>query len=134
MVDRVSLEWVRGEIDETVRRAQAALEAFAINPTEVANLDLCMRNLREVRGPIKMLGLNIAADLLDEMSVTVKSLKNEPPTEMAGHPAVDALMNAVLVLPNYLSLLATGTGEHGGILFPYVKDLSEARRAPPVSM
>jgi len=55
--DSLSLQWVRGEIQETLKQSQQALEAFAENREDHSRLRFCLNHLHQVHGTLKMVEL-----------------------------------------------------------------------------
>ena len=48
--DYIALEWVKGEIQETLNQAQIALEEFAEKPADESALTICRGALHQVHG------------------------------------------------------------------------------------
>jgi len=63
MVDRhdyVALEWVKGEIADTLKQARAALDAFAEDASEQA-LAQCLEGIHQVHGALQMVSATSSA-------------------------------------------------------------------------
>ncbi|MBS3804289.1 MAG: Hpt domain-containing protein, partial [Oleiphilaceae bacterium] len=65
--DSIALDWVRGEIQETLAQSQQSLEAYANNRDDTARLRFCLNYLHQVHGSLQMVELHGAAMLTEEM-------------------------------------------------------------------
>ena len=63
----VALDWVRGEIEETLNQTQEALEGYIENPEDVTRLQFCVTYLHQVVGTLKMIEAHGASLLSEEM-------------------------------------------------------------------
>ena len=52
--DYVALEWVKGEIAETLKQARQALEEFVENPEDSTRLRFCLTYVHQVHGTLQM--------------------------------------------------------------------------------
>ena len=77
--DSLSLHWVRGEIQETLRQSQHALEAFAENREDLAQLRFCLNHLHQVHGTLRMVQLEGASLVAAEMEALAEALLNHEP-------------------------------------------------------
>ncbi|RMF19929.1 MAG: Hpt domain-containing protein, partial [Gammaproteobacteria bacterium] len=98
--DYVALEWVRGELDDTLKQAQQALEAYADNMEDSSRLRFCLNYLHQVHGTLQMVEFYGAALLAEEMEKLADAMLQG---EVA-HPeeCIEVLMRGILQLPNYL--------------------------------
>lgn len=65
--DSIALDWVRGEIEQTLTQSQQALEAYVENREDTARLRFCLNYLHQVNGTLQMVELQGAALLTEEM-------------------------------------------------------------------
>ena len=65
--DYIALEWVKGEIEETLQQAQQALEAYVENPQDNSRLKFCLSYLHQIHGTLQMVEFYGAALLAEEM-------------------------------------------------------------------
>ncbi|MFC4257989.1 Hpt domain-containing protein [Marinobacter lacisalsi] len=123
--DSIALDWVRGEIEQTLRQGQQALEAYVENRDDTARLRFCLNYLHQVNGTLQMVELQGAALLTEEMEKLTQSvLKNEVDSP---DQAVDILMEAILRLPRYLEGLRSSADDLPLTLLPLLNDLRAAR-------
>jgi chemosensory pili system protein ChpA (sensor histidine kinase/response regulator) len=67
----LALDWVKSEIEETLKQAQQALEAYIANPHDVAKLRFCLAYLHQIFGTLQMVEFYGAAMLAEEMEKLV---------------------------------------------------------------
>ena len=123
--DSIALDWVRGEIQDTLTQGQHALEAYVENRDDTARLRFCLNYLHQVHGTLQMVELYGAALLTEEMEKLTQAVLNE--TVASTDEAVDVLMQAILQLPQYLEHLATSRDDFPMVLLPLLNDLRAAR-------
>lgn len=114
--DSIALDWVRGEIQDTLTQGQHALEAYVENRDDTARLRFCLNYLHQVHGTLQMVELYGAALLTEEMEKLTQAVLNE--TVASVDDAVDVLMQAILQLPQYLEHLASSKDDFPMVLLP----------------
>ena len=72
--DYVALEWVKGEIAETLKQARQALEAFVENPQDATRMRFCQTYVHQVHGTLQMVEFYGAALLAEEMEQLTQAL------------------------------------------------------------
>jgi len=123
--DSIALDWVRGEIQDTLTQGQHALEAYVDNRDDTARLRFCLNYLHQVHGTLQMVELYGAALLTEEMEKLTQAVLNETVTNV--DEAVDVLMQAILQLPQYLEHLGSSRDDFPMVLLPLLNDLRAAR-------
>ncbi|MAL98807.1 MAG: hybrid sensor histidine kinase/response regulator [Alteromonadaceae bacterium] len=123
--DSIALEWVRGEIQETLKQGQHALEAFVDNRDDTARLRFCLNYLHQVSGTLQMVELLGAALLTEEMEKVAKAMLND--TVVDQDDAIAVLMQAMLQLPQYLEQLHSAQDDFPLVLLPLLNDLRATR-------
>ena len=123
--DYVALEWVRGEIEDTLKQAQQALEAYADNMEDSSRLRFCLNYLHQVHGTLQMVEFYGAALLAEEMEKLATAMLNNA----VAHPeeCVEVLMRGILQLPNYLERLQSSHRDMPVVLLPLLNDLRASR-------
>ncbi len=124
-IDPGALGWVRGELEETLKQARQALEAYVEDPGDTAQLQFCASYLHQVRGTLQMLELYGAAMLAEEMEHLVRALLEERISQR--EDAYEVLMRALLQLPDYLERLRSGGRDLPVLLLPILNDLRATR-------
>ncbi|NVD35691.1 hybrid sensor histidine kinase/response regulator [Marinobacter lutaoensis] len=123
--DSIALDWVRGEIQDTLTQGQHALEAYVENRDDTARLRFCLNYLHQVHGTLQMVELYGAALLTEEMEKLTQAILNDQVSNV--DDAVDVLMQAILQLPHYLEHLASSRDDFPMVLLPLLNDLRAAR-------
>lgn len=123
--DSIALDWVRGEIQDTLTQGQHALEAYVENRDDTARLRFCLNYLHQVHGTLQMVELYGAALLTEEMEKLTQAVLNE--TVVSVDDAVNVLMQAILQLPQYLEHLGSSNDDFPMVLLPLLNDLRAAR-------
>ena len=129
--DNIALDWVRGEIQDTLHQAQQALEAFADNREDSTRLRFCLNHLHQVHGTLRMVELSGAAMLAGEMEKLAQALLNE--TLSLTDERISILMQGILRLPRYLDSLDSSRDDFPLVLLPLLNEFRAARSEPLLS-
>lgn len=132
MADKVigGLKWVKGEIALTLRRVRHLAEDYGATG-ERESLQDAPEVLLEIRGVLLALQLALPARLVEEMQRLVEAMSKgavRSPRESA-----EALMLALIQLPDHLDRLEAGSGVSPLALWPIINDLRESRGAAPLT-
>ncbi|KZZ46283.1 hypothetical protein A3759_06880 [Thalassolituus sp. HI0120] len=122
--DYIALEWVKGEVEETLQQAQQSLEAYVENPDDTSRLKFCLSYLHQIHGTLQMVEFYGAALLAEEMEAVAIALANGT-TEY--ERALEVLMQAILQLPHYLQHVKVGRRDLPVVLLPILNELRAAR-------
>jgi chemosensory pili system protein ChpA (sensor histidine kinase/response regulator) len=124
-LDYSALNWVKAELDETLKQARVAMEAFVENKEDEAQLQFCVAHLHQVYGTLQMVELYGAALVAEEMEQVARALleKKIPHKE----DTFEVLMRAMLQLPDYLERLQGGQKDVPVALLPLLNDLRASR-------
>lgn len=123
--DYIALDWVKGEIEETLQQAQQSLEDYVENPEDKTRLKFCLNYLHQVHGTLTMVEFYGAALLAEEMEAVANDLANNKVTPEL--PALEILMQAILQLPHYLEHIKIGRRDLPVVLLPILNELRAAR-------
>ena len=123
--DYQALEWVKGEIEETLKQAQQSLEAYVENTEDSTRMRFCLTHLHQVYGTLQMVEFYGAALLAEEMENLAQALLNGTVTHVADSQEV--LMRAMLQLPAYLDRVKAGKRDMPVVILPLLNDLRAAR-------
>ena len=125
----MALDWVKGEIEETLDRAREALEAFAETPDDSTLARQCLTELHQVNGTLQMVELTGAAALAGEMEALAQALLNGSAVDE--ERAQEALMEAILQLPSHLNRVHRGAADDPRVHALLVDRMRVARGAEP---
>jgi chemosensory pili system protein ChpA (sensor histidine kinase/response regulator) len=123
--DYIALEWVKGEIEETLQQAQQALEAYVENTQDRTRLKFCLSYLHQVNGTLQMVEFYGVALLAEEMEALAKVLVEGDTANEAD--VLEVLMHAILQLPSYLEHIKVGRRDLPVVLLPILNELRAAR-------
>jgi chemosensory pili system protein ChpA (sensor histidine kinase/response regulator) len=123
--DYIALEWVKGEIEETLQQAQQALETYVENTEDRTRLKFCLSYLHQVHGTLQMVEFYGAALLAEEMEALAKVLAEGGVANESD--VLEVLMQAILQLPSYLEHIKIGRRDLPVVLLPILNELRAAR-------
>lgn len=123
--DYQALDWVKGEIEETLKQAQQSLEAFVDNPEDSTRMRFCLTHLHQVAGTLQMVEFYGAALLAEEMENLAIALMNGGVQRV--EDGQEVLMRAILQLPVYLERIKDGQRDMPVVVLPLLNDLRAAR-------
>ncbi|MCY0107950.1 Hpt domain-containing protein [Pseudomonas monsensis] len=123
--DYVALEWVKGEIAETLKQAHQAIEAVLEDPQAFPGLDECLDYIHQVHGSLQMVEFYGAALLAEEMEHLVEALQHERVSHR--DEALHLLLQALGQLPIYLDRVQGARRDLPLVVLPLINDLRSAR-------
>ena len=123
--DYQALEWVKGEIEETLKQAQQSLEAYVENPEDSTRMRFCVTHLHQVYGTLQMVEFYGAALLAEEMENLAQALFQGRVPQV--QDAQEVLMRAILQLPAYLDRVKEGKRDMPVVILPLLNDLRASR-------
>ncbi|WP_304639206.1 Hpt domain-containing protein [Pseudomonas sp.] len=123
--DYVALDWVKGEISETLGQARQALEAYVATPEDSTRLRFCLTYIHQVHGTLQMVEFYGAALLAEEMEKLAQALMHG--TTAREGEALEVLMQGILQLPAYLDRVQMGRRDLPLVLLPLLNDMRSAR-------
>ena len=125
-IDFTTLAWVKPELDETLRQARQALEAYVEDPGDEGQLRYCATYLHKVQGTLRMVELYGAAMVAEEMEALTRTLVDGADVSDRDE-AYTVLMRGIVALPDYLERLQTGHRDIPIVLLPLLNELRGAR-------
>jgi len=126
-----ALTWVKTTIDDSLKQTRQALEQFVEYPSDTAPLQQCVLLLHEINGALKVLELQTAALLVQDVELTIKFLLQGKIEN--NESTYDVLMRALIQLPNYLDHLAIVQHDMPIALLPLLNNLRALRSQKPLS-
>jgi len=127
------LKWVKEEIVANLQRVRSRFEDYVENGSdpEQSRLDEAVKALGEVRGVLSALQLRAPALLAEEMERLCEGLVTQSVSNTID--ASEALMLALIQLPDYLDRIGVGQADAPLVLLPSINDLRISRSAAPIS-
>ncbi|MCO7628693.1 Hpt domain-containing protein [Pseudomonas fluorescens] len=123
--DYVALEWVKGEIAETLKQAHQAIETVLDDPQATPGLDECLAYIHQVHGSLQMVEFYGAALLAEEMEHLVEALQQGRVAYR--DEALHLLLQAFGQLPIYLDRVQSARRDLPLVVLPLINDLRSAR-------
>ncbi|MFL1543202.1 Hpt domain-containing protein [Pseudomonas sp. O39] len=127
MVDRhdyVALEWVKGDIAETLKQARSALDAF-VETSDGDAIGECLACVHQVHGALQMVEFYGAALLAEEIEELALALQAERVSQR--DESIRLLQQALSQLPLYLERVHSARRDLPLVVLPLLNDLRSAR-------
>ncbi|MBV6825029.1 Hpt domain-containing protein [Pseudomonas sp. PD9R] len=123
--DYVALEWVKGEIAETLKQAHHAIETLLDDPQATHALSDCLACIHQVHGSLQMVEFYGAALLAEEMEQLATALQQDRVSHR--DEALHLLLQALGQLPIYLDRVQGARRDLPLVVLPLINDLRSAR-------
>ncbi|WP_433737619.1 Hpt domain-containing protein [Pseudomonas putida] len=123
--DYVALEWVKGEIAETLKQAHHAIETQLDDPQATHALSECLAYIHQVHGSLQMVEFYGAALLAEEMEQLVGALLDNRVSHR--DEALHLMLQALGQLPIYLDRVQGARRDLPLVVLPLINDLRSAR-------
>jgi len=130
-IDYTAVNWVKPGLNEILNQARQSLEKYSDTPGDARYLQECMTSLHQARGPLHVVDLSGADRLVAEMEAVLGALVAEriaPTVE-----TLEALMQAFIQLPDYLSILGRGRCDAPAVLLPLINRLRALSGEEPLA-
>jgi chemosensory pili system protein ChpA (sensor histidine kinase/response regulator) len=127
MVDRhdyVALEWVKGDIAETLKQARSALDAF-VETHDDGVISQCLTGIHQVHGALQMVEFYGAALLAEEIEELALALQAGQVSQR--EESIRLLQQALGQLPLYLDRVHSARRDLPLVVLPLLNDLRSAR-------
>jgi len=121
-----ALEWVVGEIEETLDEARQALEAYVEDPKDSTRIRFCLTHIHQVLGSLRMVELNGPSLLAEEMEHVAQAIMNNNVSSVSD--ALEILMRSLLQLPIYLNHIKIYRDDSATHILPLLNDLRAVRK------
>ncbi|WP_339522407.1 Hpt domain-containing protein [Pseudomonas sp. EL_65y_Pfl2_R96] len=123
--DYVALEWVKGEIAETLKQAYQAIETLIDDPQATHALSECLACVHQVHGSLQMVEFYGAALLAEEIEQLTSALQRNRVSHR--DEALHLLLQALGQLPTYLDRVQGARRDLPLVVLPLINDLRSAR-------
>ncbi|EJN27150.1 chemotaxis protein histidine kinase-like protein [Pseudomonas sp. GM79] len=123
--DYVALEWVKGEIAETLKQAHQAIETLIDDPQATHTLSECLACVHQVHGSLQMVEFYGAALLAEEIEQLTSALQQNRVSHR--DEAIHLLLQALGQLPTYLDRVQGARRDLPLVVLPLLNDLRSAR-------
>ncbi|NNJ91961.1 MAG: hypothetical protein HKP55_09815, partial [Gammaproteobacteria bacterium] len=124
--DRSTLKWLRDDLNELIQQATLQLGEF-VDKGQSAQISECQSLLHKIHGTLKMVQLTGASMLTEEMEAVALAI--EEAAAASTKDRVEALMMALVQLPDYLERLEKGAPDLPFSVLSIINDLRASRDA-----
>jgi len=131
-MDHATLQWVQGDIEDTLTQARTALERFSEDAESGHYVEECAAALHSVHGVLEMLEYYGACLLLEEMESLCRTIQRSEVGD-ANEEMCELLLRSILQLGEYLNYLRAGHRDTPTIFMPLLNDLRCLRGEPLLS-
>ena len=131
-MDHATLQWVQGDIEDTLTQARSALQKFSEDAHSSHYVLSCADAPHNVNGVLEMLEVYGACLLLEEMESLCRVL-HDAEVDDAHEEMCELLLRGILHLGEYLNYLRAGHQDTPTIFMPLLNDLRCVRGEPLLS-
>jgi chemosensory pili system protein ChpA (sensor histidine kinase/response regulator) len=125
-----ALDWVRGELDETLKQAAQSLEFFVENTGDEYELASCAEALHQVIGTLRLVQLDGAVLYAEQMVDLLDAVRDDRVER--SEAIFEALMRGLLQLPAYLEYIQAGGADLPQALLTEINELRQLGGAAPI--
>jgi len=125
------LEWLVGEIENSLDAAFTELEAFTQNNDDETKIRFCLGHLHQIAGPFKILEYEGCIFLVEEMEALTQAIIDKKVSNI--NEACEILVQAIVKLPIYLRQILSNREDRPETLILLLNDLRAAQGQSLVS-
>ncbi len=119
------LEWLVGEIENSLQAAFTELEAFTENNSDETKIRFCLGHLHQIAGSFKILQCEGCILLVEEMEALAHGIIEKKISNV--NEACEILVQAIIKLPIYLRQVLSSREDHPEALIILLNDLRAAQ-------
>ena len=119
------LEWLLGEIENSLQNAFNELEAFTQNNNDETKIRFCLGHLHQITGSFKILQCEGCILLVEEMEALAQGILDKKISNI--NEACEILVQAIIKLPIYLRQILSSREDHPEALIILLNDLRAAQ-------
>ena len=123
--DYVALEWLKGEIADTLKQARQALDAFDEPMHAAQSIAECLDCIHQVHGSLQMVEFYGAALLAEETEALALAVQQGRVVDLP--EALQLLRQALGQMPLYLDRVHSARCDLPLVVLPLLNDLRSAR-------
>lgn len=125
-----SLKMVHDELVATIEQSAIRLEQFSQDRNNGELLQNCIEGIKQIRGTLSLIQMRGVDLLADELltQITDITLGDDPTTQKK----LELLTSSFFILPRYLEYCTQTSRSMAMLLIPYINELRQARKAPPL--
>jgi len=123
--EHFALDWLKDELDETLKVARLALESYSESGQDATRMRNCLTALHQVHGTLLMLELTGVTVLSDELEQLAQAMHDGTVVDLDA--AQQLLMQGILQLPAHLEEIQTGLPDTRRAVLVLANDIRLAR-------
>jgi len=124
-LDINTLNWVKSEIDDTMKQARTSLESYIEDQQDESQILFCINYLHQVNGTLQMVELYGASLLAEELELLANAIHDNKVKNK--DEAFEVLIRGSIQLPDYLEKLQSGQKDTPIVLLPLFNDMRAVR-------
>ena len=121
-----ALDWVLGEINDSLREERQALEAYVEDSKDSTHIRFCLTYIHQVYGSLQMVEFHGAALLAEEMEQLAQAIMDNAVSSLS--EAQEVLMRSILQLPIFLDHVKARKDDNPCNILPLLNDLRAVRK------
>jgi chemosensory pili system protein ChpA (sensor histidine kinase/response regulator) len=127
--DLMNLDWVQADIEQSLKQAQEALEAY-LGDAVSAHLQTSYDAIHQVHGSLKMAGVPGAIMLAEQTENLLRAMLDETVDDLDG--ACNALAQALVYMPSYLNRVKSDAEDAPALLHTVMNDIRHVLGEEPI--
>jgi len=127
--DLMSLDWVQADIEQSLKQAQEALEAY-LEDAVSAHLQTSYDAVHQVHGSLQMAGVPGAIMLSEQIENLLKGMLDGQVDDQDG--ACNALAQALVYMPSYLNRVKSDAEDVPALLHVVMNDIRQVLGEEPI--
>jgi len=127
-IDVTSMKVVKSELTASIEKASRHFESFITDRSQSAQLNESLAALQEVSGILKIMSVQGATDLVNEMLILLNEVISSP--EKVTDIVLSALSHAFVGLPCYIEYIIDKSQALPYLLLVFINELRTARKQP----
>ena len=127
--DLMNLEWVQADIEQSLKQAQEALEAY-LGDAVSAHLQSSYDAIHQVHGSLQMAGVPGAIMLAEQIENLLRAMLDNSVDDLDG--ACNALAQALVYMPSYLNRVKSDAEDAPALLHTVMNDIRQVLGEEPI--
>ena len=123
--DYVALDWVKGEIESTLKQAQKSLEGFTRDRNDSTKMRFCLTYLHQIYRTLQIVEFRGASLLAEEMEKLAQVLLSNSTLDES--TALEILMQSIIQMPLYLERVKVSKRDLPLVVLPLINQIRKAR-------
>jgi len=127
--DLMNLDWVQADIEQSLKQAQEALEAYLVDAVS-AHLQTSYDAIHQVHGSLQMTGVPGGIMLAEQIENLLRAMLDDSVDDLDG--ACNALAQALVYMPSYLNRVKSDAEDAPALLHTVMNDIRQVLGEEPI--